>query len=127
MSFFIKFMANIRIYKQFYKFSNIGSGTTIQNLIDPYYLSASTIITSGTSVIEEIIPTQESLGIYYADLDPNLYSFSNTYDINWYVNYVNGAPIKKLITRFKVNPINIGSDIEIQIINNPIEIEIGFS
>lgn len=118
-------MSNIRLYRQIYKFSSIGSGSTTQTLIDPYYISASTITTGDISIIEDIIPIQESLGVYYCDLDPNLYSFNYTYDLNWYINYVNGAPTKKLTTRFKINPINITSGIDIELINNTIEIEIG--
>jgi len=118
-------MANIRLYRQIYKFSSIGSGTTTSNLIDPYYLSATTNVTGYANIIEEIMPSHESLGIYYVDLNPNLYSHNNTYDVVWYINYINGTPTKRLISRFKVNPINVSSGIDIELFNNDIEIEIG--
>ncbi len=110
-------MAEIRLYKEFFLFSYVGSGTTSQNLIDPYYISATTKIVSGSTIMEEIIPIQESTGIFYAELNPILYSFSNVYELDWYVNYINGSPQKVLPTRFKLNPVNIGNRIDIELVN----------
>jgi len=117
-------MAEIRLYREFFCFSYIGSGETSNNLINPYYVSATTKVVSGHTIIEELIPLQESFGIYYVSLNPILYSFSNIYEVNWHVSYFNGTPSKMLPTRFRLNPINIGSQIDIDISQNTIEIEL---
>lgn len=110
-------MSEIRLYREFFLFSYVGSEETSHSLIDPYYLSATTKVVSGLTTIETLTPLQESSGIYYVNLNPSLYSFSNVYELDWHVNYINGSPQKILPTRFKVNPINIGSQVDIELIN----------
>ena len=125
-------MGEIRLYRKFYcaSVSTIG-GTDEYNLINPYSLSAntfvagtgntqtSTIIESGLNII------QSETGIYYVDLDPISYAADIIYDLVWYVEYIENSPNKKLVTRFKVNPVNIGQQIEIEYTGSKmIEIEV---
>jgi len=117
-------MADIRLYREFFCFSYIGSESTSQTLIDPYYISATTKLVSGSTIIEEPTPIQESSGIYYVNLNPILYTFSNIYELNWYVNYIDGTTQKILPTRFKLNPLNIGNQIDLELQNQNIQIEI---
>ena len=126
-------MGQIRLYKKFYQISIIRTGATIdQNyvLLDPYYLSANTYVagtgaTESATLIESYLPiSQESTGIYFADLNPILYSSDNTYDLVWFVNYINGSVTKKISTRFRLNVSQITNQIEIEYLNAPLEIEI---
>lgn len=101
------------------------------NLIDPYLLSAETYVSgSGNTQSNTLIETsisigQDSSGIYYADLNPKLYSNDFNYDIVWYVQYTETAPSKKLITRFRVKTYNIASKLDFEISQkNSIEYEI---
>ena len=67
---------------------------------------------------------QESEGVYYANLNPNLYASDVTYDLIWFTNYTNLSPMKKLSTRFRINVNSISNQIEIEYMNYPLEIEI---
>jgi hypothetical protein len=67
---------------------------------------------------------QSENGIYYVDLNPRLYAADVIYDLVWHVSYTSSAPNKKLVTRFKINPINIGRSIDVEMSErNTIEIE----
>jgi hypothetical protein len=121
-------MGEIRLYRQIYCFTSNGSGSTTQTLINANTISASTstVSSSGNTIIENIFsPINESTGIYYVDLNPNKYSSDITYELNWFVSYVPGAPEKRLPTRFRVNPNIIGEQIEIEILDNSIDIVLG--
>lgn len=126
-------MNQLKIYKKFFKISIIPSGSTmIQNyvLIDPFTLSANTYVAgtgateSNTLVESEITISKNDVGIYFADLNSNLYASDITYDLVWFINYTSSAPVKKLSTRFRVNSRVISNQIEIEYINSPLEIEI---
>jgi len=126
-------MGQIRLYKKFYTVGIIRTGATIdQNyvLLDPYALSANTYVagtgaTESPSLIESSLPiSQESTGVYFADLIPQLYASDVTYDLIWFVNYTTTAPTKKISTRFRMNVNNITNQIEIEYLNAPLEIEI---
>lgn len=126
-------MGQIRLYKKFYQVGIIRTGATIdQNyvLLDPYSLSANTYVagtgaTESISLIEPSLPiSQESTGVYFADLNPILYSSDITYDLVWFVNYINNSPTKKISTRFRFNINSITNQIEIEYLNAPLEIEV---
>jgi len=109
------------------------TGNTIdQNyvLLDPYALSANTYV-AGTGATESptfiegpLTISQESNGVYFADLSPYLYASDVTYDLVWFVNYTSSAPVKKISTRFRINVNTVTNQIEIDYINSPLEIEI---
>lgn len=83
--------------------------------------------TNSTTLIESGIPlTEEETGIFYADLNPTLYSSDVTYDLVFYVQYTPIAPVdKKLITRFRIKPFNIANQLDYEISPlTPIEYEI---
>jgi hypothetical protein len=98
--------------------------------LDPYALSANTYVagtgaTESPSLIESSLPiSQESTGVYFADLIPQLYASDVTYDLVWFVNYTSLSPTKKISTRFRMNVNNITNQIEIEYLNAPLEIEI---
>jgi hypothetical protein len=122
-------MGSIRLYRTFYCVNVIKSGSTTVDtytLLDPISLSANTFIAgTSTSPIEVALPiTQESSGVYYTDLNPILYTSDNTYDLVWYTQYISVALIKKLITRFRINAVNIGSNVDIEVTSSDITIEI---
>ena len=115
-------MATIRLYRRFYKAESDGTNN-LYNLIEPFFISATSYIKDSSVVIQtNLIITQESLGVYYTDLDPNLYSFSNTYDLKWSVQYLENKPTKTLITSFRLNPISVSSEITTDIEDQEIEI-----
>ena len=123
-------MGEIRLYKKFYCTTVSNGVSNPYNLINPYSLSANTFVAgsantqSTTSIETGINIIQSETGIYYVDLTPNLYASDITYDLVWYVDYTDMAPNKKLVTRFKVNPINIGQAIDVEFSEtNIIEIE----
>lgn len=122
-------MSQIKLYKKFYCISNISASQTYA-LIDPYILSANTYTagsgaTESPTLIESSLTiSQESTGVYFADLNSYLYASDVTYDLVWFVNYINTAPTKKISTRFRININTITNQIEVEYINYPIEIEI---
>ena len=127
-------MGQIRLYRQIYCFNAVNTSSETKTLINPDSISASTKTVSGSIVEVDITPVNESTGIYYVDLNPVLYSSDITYELNWYVSYVPGAPIKRLPTRFRISPKVVGNEIgveietgefEIEILDNNIEINIG--
>ena len=126
-------MSQIKLYKKFYTVSIIRTGSTVdQNyvLLDPYALSANTYIastgdTESTTLIESTLPIlQEGTGVYFANLNPFLYSSDITYDLVWFVSYFNNIPIKKLNTRFRINVNTYTNQIEVEYINAPLEVEL---
>ena len=100
-------MSRIRLYRTFYVMTPSPTGGTVNTLINPFQLSATTQFSGSTTVIETLVPIQESTGKYYVDLNPNLYSFDMTYELDWKVNYLSNTPQKILLTFFKVDPTNI--------------------
>jgi hypothetical protein len=126
-------MGQLKLYKKFYCATIIRTGATAEQnyvLIDPYALSANTFVvgtgaTESSSLIESsLLISQESTGVYFADLNPYLYASDVTYDLVWYVNYTLSAPIKKISTRFRINVNTVTNQIEIDYLNTPLEIEI---
>ena len=115
------FMGEIRLYRQIYCFQYVSTGVTSNTLINPIGISASTttVDSSGSTIIETVIPVNESTGIFYADLDPTLYTGDVTYELNWLVEYTPGSPIRRLPTRFRINAVVVGHQIEIEILPNP--------
>lgn len=125
-------MAQVKLYKKFYLVVS-SNGSQTYNLIDPVSLSANTYV-AGTGATESniIIETslsisQESIGVYYADLNPFLYASDVTYDLIWFVGYTASSPIKKISTRFRINVNSVSNEIEIEYVNYPLEIEINES
>jgi hypothetical protein len=135
-------MASLRLYKKFYLITNDSSlNSQSYDLINPYFLEANTYeagtgATESNILIEANLPiSQDSIGVYFATLDSNLYSVDTIYDLVWSVQYVVGAPSKKISTRFRlatpssriVNQLEaeiIGQTIEIEILNQSLEFEI---
>ena len=124
-------MGLLRLYRKFYCVSTAGASDSY-TLITPTSVTASSFIagTGGTeslTMIETGIPlTEEETGIFYADLNPRLYSSGITYDLVFYVQYTPDAPLdKKLITRFRITPFNIANQLDFEISDiTPIEYEI---
>lgn len=129
-------MGELRLYKKFYTIGIIRTGSTVEQnyvLLNPYSLSANTY-TAGTGATESnsliessVVITQESEGVYYADLNSNLYSSDITYDLVWFTNYTSLAPIKKLSTRFRINVNSISNQIEVEYLNYPLGIELSLN
>ena len=120
----------LRLYRKFYCVDTSTTPDTY-TLIDPTSLSASAYVagtggTESSTLIESNIPTtKEEDGIYYADLNPTLYSTDNTYDLVWYVQYTSQAPEKKLTTRFRIKPYNISGQVEYEVLSvYPINIDV---
>jgi hypothetical protein len=118
-------MAVIRLYRKFYRIVYNLSGNTY-SLINPTSLSAAVYIKDTSNLVETVTSINKvSDGIYYVDLTPNYYSYSDTYDLKWTVKYSINAPFKILITSFKLNPINInGSEVCIELENQEINTNI---
>jgi hypothetical protein len=126
-------MGQIRLYRKFYCINIVKtSSTTDENyvLFDPYFLSGNTFVagtgdTESSDLIESNLEVvQFSTGIYYTNLNPNLYASDVTYDLVWYVNYLDIAPLKKLSTRFRINVNKFTNEIEIDFLGAPLEFEI---
>jgi hypothetical protein len=122
-------MREIRLYRKIYCISVKDSEQTY-TLINPFFLGANTFKagTSNSQIPGEIETglqiTQESLGIFYVDLNPTLYSSDVTYDLVWYIKYTQSAPVKKLATRFRIGINSISGEITLEIVSNNIDIEI---
>jgi hypothetical protein len=127
-------MGEVRLYRKIYYVSLTATptGTTQSyNLFDPTSITASSYVAGlngneSATLIESNTPiTQEETGIYYTNLDPDLYAADITYDLVWYINYTNIAPQKKLTTRFRLNNIaSVSRELSIEILSNTLEIEI---
>lgn len=117
--------AVIRLYRRFYKITPSSGAGDNYALIDPTVLTAKVYLRNTTSEVESISGVvRESEGIYYADLNPNLYSFQNIYDLKWFVDYTASSGQKTLITTFKLNPKSISGEISTEIQDNYLETEI---
>jgi hypothetical protein len=124
-------MGLLRLYRKFYCVSPGASGDTY-TLITPTALSAEAYVagsgdTTSTSLVETGIPlVAESTGVYYADLNPTLYSSDVTYDLVFTVQYTPSAPTdRKLTTRFRIMPFNIANQLDYEISDTtPIEYEL---
>lgn len=109
-------MGEIKLYRQIKCFQTDKNGNISKNnFIDPVSISASTKTENGSSIIEEPTIKKESSGVYFVQLDPNFYSSDITYFLNWFVKYFSDSPMKKLPTKFRINPNIIGQDIDIEI------------
>jgi hypothetical protein len=126
-------MGGIRLYRKIYCVSLTATPTgTTQSytLFNPNSITASSYVAGlngneSSTLIESNTPiTQEEIGIYYTDLNPNLYASDVTYDLVWYINYTDVAPQKKLTTRFRMNNQSVSGEISIEILSNTLEIEI---
>ena len=87
--------------------------------------SASSHLRNSAAVIETLSPVLESTGIYYVELNPILYTFSDIYEIKWNVQYISIAPNRILTTRFRMEPINYVGGVIAEVVDNQIIIEIG--
>ena len=123
-------MGEIRLYRKIYCVSLTATptGTTqTYTLFNPNSITASSYVAGlngneSATLIESNTPiTQEEVGIYYTDLNPNLYASDVTYDLVWYINYTDIAPQKKLTTRFRMNNQGVSGEISIEILSNTIE------
>lgn len=117
-------MGLLRLYKKFYCVSTYGSENAY-TFITPYSISASSFIsgtggTESTTIIESDIPlTEEEIGIFYAELNPVLYSSDITYDLVFLIQYTINAPLdKKISSRFRIKTYNIASELEFELIDN---------
>ncbi len=124
-------MGILRLYRKFYCVSTAGT-SDVYTLITPTSVTAEVYIagtggTNSSTLIETGVPlTEEETGIFYADLNPTLYSSDVTYDLVFYVQYTPLAPLnKKLITRFRISPFNIANQLDYEISDvNQIDYEI---
>lgn len=127
-------MGQIRLYRKIYRVgltATLTGTTQTYTLIDPYQISASSYVagsgdTESNILIQSNTPIfQDAVGIYYTDLIPELYATDVTYDLVWYVQYVENSPLKKLTTRFRLNnQFDFSSDMTFNIDNNALIIEI---
>ena len=121
------------IYRKFYEFTYANSGTTRQ-LFNPVFLSANTFVagtadTQSNQIVEAgLTISQSQLGIYYVDLAPVNYSTDIVYDLVWYVTYTNNldenGAIHQLTTRFRINNVQIMSELGIDVMNNTLIVEV---
>lgn len=118
-------MEILKLYKRFYRVS-INSGSDVYTLFSPESLTASTFIAgtgnteSNIVVQENISTTEESEGVFYVSLDSYHYSSDKIYDLVFVVKYTESSPEKKLLTRFKVKPRNLTTQIAFEVNNNKV-------
>ena len=126
-------MSAIKLYKKFYNVNILQSGgtyTQTYNLLNPYSLTANTYVAgtgpeeSSVLIENNISITQESTGVYFANLNPILYSSDVTYDLVWFVYYLSTAPLKKISTRFRISTNVYTNKLEVEYLQSPLEIEI---
>lgn len=119
-------MPKLRIYKEFYRINVIDGVNDNYTLIDPYSISAETVDFNTNSFVENLNVVQESMGNYYVEITPSLYTFPNIYQFRWYVQYLNNGITKLLRTKFIFDPItqNIITELEIELYNNALTYEI---
>ncbi len=112
-------MAQLRLYRRIFSIECIRTGSTVdQNytLIDPISISATTTSSLDSSLIETFnSPVHESTGVYYIDIFPNAYAWDINYTVNWDVQYDSTSQFRRIISTFMLNPINIGSEIVIEL------------
>lgn len=123
-------MGLLKIYRKFYAITFPLNEEEVYNLINPVeiniksYISGSGNTQTNILVEDGVEVIKEENGIYYAKLNQNLYSSDYDYDLVWLVKYTPSAPIKKLVTRFRIKPYNITSIIDYEISSKIIECEI---
>jgi len=118
-------MANLTLYRDFYCINHsIFNSADTYTLITPIELSANTYINNSTALTENLAVYNESTGRYYVNLNPILYSFDNTYELVWSVVYNSFSPVKKLTTRFRLNPNNVSGIIDVEIVSPSYGIDI---
>jgi len=117
-------MTYLRLYRDFYCInSSILSGETY-NSINVEEISGFVTPEGSVSVVESLDIINESQGRYYVNLTPGLYNIDDVYEMNWVVKYTTPSPEKKLITRFKLNPVVVGQNVDIRLNNQDIRLEI---
>ena len=108
-------MAQLTLYKSVY----LLSGDTYQS-ITPYGISASTYDESGSVIFETPILGIYKTGVYSASLNGNLYSAGLVYQIKWYIQYTESAPITTITDYFQASLIsNPSNPIFIQVMQRP--------
>lgn len=124
-------MGILRIYRKFYCVSTRSTPNTY-TLITPTSVSASSYVAGSggnesANLIEDNIPlVEEETGIFYANMNPELYAEDVTYDLVFYVQYTPTAPPnKKLPVRFRIKAKSIVSQLEFELgdISRVIEVE----
>jgi hypothetical protein len=120
---FFSSMGLLRLYRKFYCISTFGS-SNVYTLITPTSLSAATYVAGpggeeSSILIESSIPlTEEEIGIFYADLNPELYAEDVTYDLVFYVQYTAVAPKnKRLPVRFRIKTKSVVTNLEYELGN----------
>lgn len=118
-------MANLVLYKDFYCINHTAfNSADTYTLINPIEISANTYVENSSVLIENISVQNESIGKYYVNLNPNLYSFDNVYELIWSVVYNTSSPIVNLKTRFKLNPYNISTSLDVEMFSPSYGMEI---
>ena len=118
-------MANLTLYRDFYCINHtVFNSADTYTLITPVELSANTYVRNSSALTETLVVYNESIGKYYVNLNPILYSFDNVYELVWSVVYDSLSPVKKLITRFRLNPNNISGIIDVEIVSPSYGIDI---
>ena len=115
-------MGALRLYKNIYRINAGPTGQTY-TLINADSITATSVIRNSTNVVETLTPVLESTGEYFVELTPNLYTFTDIYEVQWVVTYISGSSSKMLITRFRMNPINISGGAIIEIIDKELILE----
>jgi spermidine/putrescine-binding protein len=118
-------MANLTLYRDFYCINHTAfNSADTYTLITPISLSANSYVLNSTALTETLVVYNESVGKYYVNLNPVLYSFDNVYELVWSVVYNSFSPTKNLITRFRLNPNNIASPFDVEIVSPSYGIEV---
>jgi len=118
-------MADLRLYKDFYCIENSPSLTAdTYTLFDVSSLSVEVKERGDTTVVESPNSQNESTGIYFISLNQYAYQIDKIYEAFWTVQYVSGAPVKILKSRFKIYATFVGSEIELRVDESPIELDI---
>jgi len=120
-------MSGLRLYRKIYIINHNSSGENY-TLIDPVGISASTYNFLTTLLTEVTTVVQESTGIYYVELNPDLYTYSDIFELRWSIQYVNNSPIKILQTLFKYDSgalrVYTFGEIDYKLENEDIQLEI---
>jgi hypothetical protein len=114
-------MGNLRLYRDIYKIDISSVTGETYSLTDPFSIDASSFERNSTAVTESLSVSQESSGIYYVELNPVLYTFTDIYEVRWLVQYVSdSSSLRTLTTRFRLEPFNITGDPIIVIVDNSV-------
>jgi len=117
-------MNYLRLYRDFYYINSSSlSGETYES-IDVESLSGYVVIEGSLSIVESPEIINESQGRYYVNLSSGLYNIDDIYEMNWVVKYTTDSPEKRLITRFKLNPIVLGQNVDIRLNSQDVRLEI---